>query len=154
VIICNAGIMMHPLRRTADGIESQFGINSTSHFVLVNMLLPKMLANGSGRVVTTTSGAYRFGGIRWDDPNYEVCLCSALCFWAGFALTPFASGETRRVQPSLSLRRKQNSRHTLRRSSCPQVWFEGYHCHQRRRWRRCCRDKSCYPLHRRRNRAL
>ncbi|KAB5566191.1 hypothetical protein GE09DRAFT_1055783 [Coniochaeta sp. 2T2.1] len=71
VIICNAGIMMHPLRKTVDGIESQLAINSTAHFVLVNMLLPKMIANGGGRVVTTTSGAYRYSGVRWDDPNYD-----------------------------------------------------------------------------------
>ena len=72
VIICNAGIMMHPLRKTVDGIESHLATNSTAHFVLVNMLLPKMIANGGGRVVTTTSGAYRFSGLRWDDPNYDV----------------------------------------------------------------------------------
>lgn len=80
VIICNAGIMMHPLRKTVDGIESQFGINSTGHFVLVNMLLPKMIANGGGRVVTTSSGAYNFAGIRLDDPSYEVCLWSPSLF--------------------------------------------------------------------------
>ncbi len=78
VIICNAGIMLHPLRKTADGLESHFGVNSTSHFVLVNMLLPKMIANGGGRVVTTSSGAYMFQGIRWDDPNYEVSLRSSI----------------------------------------------------------------------------
>ncbi|KAH8883474.1 NAD(P)-binding protein [Thozetella sp. PMI_491] len=71
VVICNAGIMLHPLRKTVDGIESHLGINSIGHFVLVNMLLPKMIANGGGRVVTTSSGAYLFQGLRWDDPNYE-----------------------------------------------------------------------------------
>jgi len=72
VIICNAGIMMHPLSKTVDGIESHLGVNSTSHFVLVNLLLPKMIENGGGRVVTTSSGAYQFGSIRWDDTNYEA----------------------------------------------------------------------------------
>jgi NAD(P)-dependent dehydrogenase (short-subunit alcohol dehydrogenase family) len=72
VIICNAGIMMHPLSKTVDGIERHLGVNSTSHWVLVNMLLPKMIANGGGRVVTTSSGAYLFQGVRFDDPNYEV----------------------------------------------------------------------------------
>ena len=73
VVICNAGIMLHPLRKTADGIESHLGVNSTSHFVFVNMLLPKMIENGGGRIVTTSSGAYLFNGLRWNDPNYEVC---------------------------------------------------------------------------------
>ncbi|KAH8647178.1 hypothetical protein BX600DRAFT_518462 [Xylariales sp. PMI_506] len=71
VIICNAGIMLHPLRKTVDDIESHFGVNSTAHFVLVNTLLPKMIANGGGRVVTTSSGGYLYQGIRWEDPNYE-----------------------------------------------------------------------------------
>ena len=80
VIICNAAVMCTPLRRTVPGLESQFGINSTAHFVLVNLLLPAMIANGGGRVVTTSSGAYRMGGIRWDDPNYEVrFLCFGFC---------------------------------------------------------------------------
>jgi hypothetical protein len=72
VIICSAAIMMQPLRKTVDGLESHFGINTVAHFVLVNMLLPRMIANGGGRIVTTTSGAYVYQGIRWDDPNYEV----------------------------------------------------------------------------------
>jgi hypothetical protein len=75
VVVCNAGIMMHPLRKTVDGIESHFGINSTGHFVLVNELLPKMIKNGGGRVVTTTSGAFRFSPVRWDDVNFEVSCC-------------------------------------------------------------------------------
>jgi len=74
VVVCNAGIMMQPLRKTADGIESHFGINSTGHFVLVNELLPKMVANGGGRVLTTSSGAFRYSPVRWDDINYEVGL--------------------------------------------------------------------------------
>jgi len=74
VIICNAGIMLHPLRKTVDGIESHWAVNSTAHFVFVNMLLPKMIENGGGRVVTTSSGAYQFSGVRWEDPNYEVCV--------------------------------------------------------------------------------
>lgn len=135
VIICNAGIMMHPLRKTADGIESQFGINSTSHFVLVNMMLPKMMANGGGRVVTTTSGAYNFTGIRWEDPNYEVCLWCRSMFRAGAALTHSGAGEPRPVPPRVGLCCEQNSRHTVRRSSCPQVRLKGYYCYQRRYWR-------------------
>jgi NAD(P)-dependent dehydrogenase (short-subunit alcohol dehydrogenase family) len=76
VIICNAAIMMQPLRKTVDGLESHFGINSVAHFVLVNALLPRMIANGGGRIVTTTSGAFVFQGIRWDDPNYEVSFAT------------------------------------------------------------------------------
>lgn len=158
VIICNAGIMLHPLRKTVDGIESHFGVNSTAHFVLVNLLLPKMVANGGGRVVTTTSGAYRYAGIRWDDPNYEVGLSEfyrvfidMLLHGAGDICNRLthssAAEETGRIHSGRGLCIEQNGRHTLRGSSGPSVWFQGHRCYQRRRWRRHRGNQSCRPPH-------
>lgn len=72
VVITSGGIMMAPYEKTADGFESQFGVNFLGHFLFVNLLLEKMRLRG-GRIVLTTSGAYKFAGVRWDDPNFEVC---------------------------------------------------------------------------------
>ncbi len=85
VIIASGAIMMSPYEKTVDGFESQFGINFLSHFVLINHLLKKMLTRG-GTIVTTTSNAYQLGGIRWDDPNFEVSIELNTSFHLDFVL--------------------------------------------------------------------
>jgi NAD(P)-dependent dehydrogenase (short-subunit alcohol dehydrogenase family) len=67
LLINNAGVMIPPLSRTADGFELQFGTNHLGHFALTNLLLP----NVTGRVVTVASGAHRSGAIDFTDLNWE-----------------------------------------------------------------------------------
>jgi NAD(P)-dependent dehydrogenase (short-subunit alcohol dehydrogenase family) len=67
VLINNAGLMIPPLGRTADGFELQFGTNHLGHFALTNLLLPRI----RGRVVTVASSGHRTGTIDFDDLNWE-----------------------------------------------------------------------------------
>ena len=67
LLINNAGIMIPPLTRTADGFELQFGTNHLGHFALTNLLLEHV----TGRVVTVSSVGHRQGGINFDDLNWE-----------------------------------------------------------------------------------
>jgi NAD(P)-dependent dehydrogenase (short-subunit alcohol dehydrogenase family) len=67
LLINNAGLMIPPLTRTADGFESQFGTNHLGHFALTNLLLPRV----TGRVVTVSSDVHRIGRIDFADPNWE-----------------------------------------------------------------------------------
>jgi NAD(P)-dependent dehydrogenase (short-subunit alcohol dehydrogenase family) len=67
LLINNAGVMVPPLSRTAEGFELQFGTNHLGHFALTNLLLEHV----TGRVVTVSSGAHRFGTIDFDDLNWE-----------------------------------------------------------------------------------
>ncbi|MGP9538347.1 oxidoreductase [Brachybacterium sp. AOP43-C2-M15] len=67
LLINNAGLMIPPLGRTADGFELQFGTNHLGHFALTNLLLPQLI----GRVVTVSSIAHRRGAINLHDPNWE-----------------------------------------------------------------------------------
>jgi NAD(P)-dependent dehydrogenase (short-subunit alcohol dehydrogenase family) len=69
LLINNAGVMIPPLSRTADGFELQFGTNHLGHFALTNLLLPRVAA--AGRVVTVSSDAHRAGAIDFDDLNWE-----------------------------------------------------------------------------------
>jgi NAD(P)-dependent dehydrogenase (short-subunit alcohol dehydrogenase family) len=69
LLINNAGVMIPPLSRTADGFELQFGTNHLGHFALTNLLLPHVAAGG--RVVTVSSDAHRVGAIDFDDLNWE-----------------------------------------------------------------------------------
>ncbi|MBB4859844.1 NAD(P)-dependent dehydrogenase (short-subunit alcohol dehydrogenase family) [Novosphingobium chloroacetimidivorans] len=66
-LINNAGVMMPPLERTAQGHEPQFGINHLGCFALSCRLLPKLAQAPRGRVVVTSSLAHHGGKIEWDD---------------------------------------------------------------------------------------
>ncbi|OIJ67121.1 oxidoreductase [Streptomyces mangrovisoli] len=70
LLVNNAGVMMVPQQRTKDGFEMQFGTNHLGHFALTNLLLPHV----TGRVVTVSSGAHRWGGavIRFDDLDFAT----------------------------------------------------------------------------------
>jgi NAD(P)-dependent dehydrogenase (short-subunit alcohol dehydrogenase family) len=67
LLINNAGVMVPPLTRTADGFELQFGTNHLGHFALTNLLLTHV----TGRVVTVSSTGHRMGTIDFDDLNWE-----------------------------------------------------------------------------------
>lgn len=77
VLICNAGVMaVSDLTRTADGFETQFGVNHVAHFLLFQLLKDNLLSSTSlafnSRVVVVSSSGHRGGGIRVDDYNYMV----------------------------------------------------------------------------------
>jgi NAD(P)-dependent dehydrogenase (short-subunit alcohol dehydrogenase family) len=67
LLINNAGVMIPPLTRTAEGFELQFGTNHLGHFALSNLLLEHV----TGRVVTVSSTGHRMGSIDFDDLNWE-----------------------------------------------------------------------------------
>ena len=67
LLINNAGIMIPPYTKTADGFELQFGTNHLGHFALTNLLL----ANVTGRVVTVSSSAHWWGKVDFDDLQWE-----------------------------------------------------------------------------------
>ena len=67
VLVNNAGVMVPPERRTADGFELQFGTNHLGHFALTNLLLPRI----TDRVTVVSSGAHKQGRIDLDDLNWE-----------------------------------------------------------------------------------
>jgi len=69
LLVNNAGVMIPPLSRTKDGFELQFGTNHLGHFALTNLILPRITS--TGRVVTVSSDAHRFGRIDFDDLNWE-----------------------------------------------------------------------------------
>ncbi|MDN5775161.1 MAG: oxidoreductase [Brevibacterium sp.] len=67
ILINNAGIMVPPLGRTADGFELQFGTNHLGPFALTNLLLPQI----RDRVVTVSSIGHRSGAIDFKDLSWE-----------------------------------------------------------------------------------
>ncbi|MGI3785872.1 MAG: SDR family NAD(P)-dependent oxidoreductase [Janthinobacterium lividum] len=72
-LINNAAVLFTPeLKRDTRGHELAFSTSHLGHFQLTRALLPALRASGSARVVTVTSGAARFGEIRWDDPDFAT----------------------------------------------------------------------------------
>ena len=69
LLINNAGVMMCPEGKTADGFETQFGKNHLGHFAFTAGLMPA-LAPGA-RVVTLSSGAHLRGTCDLEDLNWE-----------------------------------------------------------------------------------
>ena len=63
VLINNAGVMWLPQGTTADGFETQIGINHFGHFALTGLLLPALLKQPGSRVVTVSSIAHRAGNL-------------------------------------------------------------------------------------------
>jgi NAD(P)-dependent dehydrogenase (short-subunit alcohol dehydrogenase family) len=84
LLINNAGVMVPPLTRTADGFELQFGTNHLGHFALTNLLLDHV----TGRVVTVSSTGHRMGRIDFDDLNWERKPYKA---WAAYGQSKLAN---------------------------------------------------------------
>ncbi|MFS8197195.1 SDR family NAD(P)-dependent oxidoreductase [Streptomyces sp. CWNU-52B] len=73
VLVNNAAVLFSPeLVRDARGHELQFSTSHLGHFHLTRALLPALRAAEGARVVTVTSGAARFGEIRWDDLDFTT----------------------------------------------------------------------------------
>jgi NAD(P)-dependent dehydrogenase (short-subunit alcohol dehydrogenase family) len=69
LVIANAGVMATGFGHTADGFETQFGINHLSHFVLVNRIA-RLMRSGS-RLVNLSSAGHRRSNVDLEDPNFE-----------------------------------------------------------------------------------
>ncbi|MGH3491862.1 MAG: oxidoreductase [Sciscionella sp.] len=71
ILINNAGVMMTPKRRTAQGFEQQIGINHLGHCALTWRLVPALRGAAAPRVVSLSSIAARSGRIALHDLNFE-----------------------------------------------------------------------------------
>lgn len=73
VLLNNATASPAPtLQRDARGYEVQLATGHLGHFRLTLGLLPALRAAHGARVVNVSSGAHRFGAIRWDDPSFAT----------------------------------------------------------------------------------
>jgi len=73
MLVNNAAVLFGPqLRLDARGHELAFSTSHLGHFQLTRALLPALRAAGGARVLTVTSGAARFGQIRWDDLDFAT----------------------------------------------------------------------------------
>jgi NAD(P)-dependent dehydrogenase (short-subunit alcohol dehydrogenase family) len=71
LLINNAGIMACPETRVGPGWEAQFATNHLGHYMLTNLLWPRLAEGGGARVVSLSSRGHKRSGIRFDDPMFE-----------------------------------------------------------------------------------
>jgi len=58
-VVCNAGLQTSGgMVKSADGFERTFAVNHLGHFLLVNLLLRRLIANAPARVVVVASGVH------------------------------------------------------------------------------------------------
>tara|TARA_Y100001970_G_scaffold30856_2_gene38329 strand:- start:13600 stop:14496 length:897 start_codon:yes stop_codon:yes gene_type:complete len=71
ILINNAGVMIPPKSKTADGFELQIGTNHLGHFALTAHLLPLIENSEKPRIITLSSIVHNIGSIDFDDLNGE-----------------------------------------------------------------------------------
>lgn len=69
VLVCNAGLTLSKRSETTQGFEYLFGVNHLGHFLLVDLLRPRLVDSAPARVVVVSSDMHRFAyrGLAFDD---------------------------------------------------------------------------------------
>lgn len=88
LLINNAGVMVPPYSRTADGFELQFGTNHLGHFALTSRLFALLARTAGARVVNVSSSAHKIGKIAFDDLDWSKRGYSA---WGAYAMSKIAN---------------------------------------------------------------
>ena len=78
LLVNNAGIMVPPLGRTAQGFETQFGVNHLAQFALTAQFMDLLESTPGARVVNVSSAAHRFGRINFGDLNWNARKYAAM----------------------------------------------------------------------------
>ncbi|XP_066488893.1 retinol dehydrogenase 12-like isoform X2 [Tiliqua scincoides] len=71
ILINNAGVMICPYSKTADGFEMQLGVNHLGHFLLTFLLIDRLKQSAPARIVVVSSRAHHAGKIRFHDLQGE-----------------------------------------------------------------------------------
>jgi NAD(P)-dependent dehydrogenase (short-subunit alcohol dehydrogenase family) len=77
LLINNAGVMIPPYSKTADGFELQFGTNHLGHYALTAQLLALLIKTKGARIVNVASSAHKVGNLNFDDLTWEKRSYSA-----------------------------------------------------------------------------
>ncbi|WP_227004003.1 SDR family oxidoreductase [Salicibibacter halophilus] len=82
----NAGVVTVNRESTEDGFEKMLGVNHIGHFYLTMQLLPLLNGKDNARIITLSSGAYKWGMIDFADPHLET-----FGIWKGYARSKLAN---------------------------------------------------------------
>ncbi|MBS1121765.1 MAG: oxidoreductase, short chain dehydrogenase/reductase family [Deltaproteobacteria bacterium] len=103
VLVNNAGIFASERTLTEDGVELTFAVNYLGHFLLTELLRPRLVASASvapSRVINVASIAHTRGRIHVDD----LTLASA---WTGYA--SYAQSKLAQVMHAITLAERSDA---------------------------------------------
>jgi len=64
---------------TDDGFSTCFGVNHLGHFLLTNLLLPRLKECAPSRVITLTCSSYKYQKLDFQDLNYNLLPFFTYC---------------------------------------------------------------------------
>ena len=70
VLVNNVGVLLNERTETAEGIETSLATNLAGHFLLTNLLIPKLIASAPSRIINVSSGGMYAEKIHPDDLQY------------------------------------------------------------------------------------
>lgn len=71
VLINNVGVLLPERQETEEGIEKTLAVDLAGHFLLTNLLIPKLVDSSPSRIINVTSGGMYSEEIRPDDLQFE-----------------------------------------------------------------------------------
>jgi len=71
VLINNAGVFTRRRELTVDGLERQFAVNHLAYFLLTNLLLDRLQAGSTSRIISVSSGAHGGAALDFNDLQGE-----------------------------------------------------------------------------------
>ncbi len=71
VLINNVGVLLPERTTTQEGLEMSFATNLAGHFLLTNLLLPRLAESGPARVINVSSGGMYAARIDPDDLQFS-----------------------------------------------------------------------------------
>lgn len=71
VLINNVGVLLPERQVTEEGIEKTLAIDLAGHFLLTNLLIPRLAESAPSRIINITSGGMYSQRIRPDDLQFE-----------------------------------------------------------------------------------
>ncbi|NXD07878.1 RDH12 dehydrogenase, partial [Nothocercus nigrocapillus] len=102
ILINNAGVMLCPYSKTADGFEMHLGVNHLGHFLLTFLLLERLKQSAPARIVNVSSLAHHGGRIRFHDLHGEKSYNRGLAYChSKLANVLFTRELARRLQGNL-----------------------------------------------------
>ncbi|XP_026526937.1 retinol dehydrogenase 11 [Notechis scutatus] len=80
ILINNAGVMMCPYSKTADGFEMHFGVNHLGHFLLTFLLIERLKQSAPARIINVSSLGHHMGRIHFQNLQGEKFYFRGLAY--------------------------------------------------------------------------